>query len=147
MKVIFLKDVPGVGKKSMVGEVKDGYARNYLFPRGLAKKATKEMLKDLRENREASEKLAEEELRRFQDLAGRLDGNEIIIAVKLGKKGQMFDSVNAGKVQEGLKKLGFDVKKNQVILLKPIKALGEFPVKIKFEHNLEAEITVTVVEE
>ncbi len=147
MKVIFLKDVPGVGKKNTVGEVKDGYARNYLFPRGFAKKATKEMLRELRESQESSEKIAEEELKRFQDLAGRLDGNEVTIAVKLGKQGQMFDSVNAGKIQEGLKKLGFDVKKSQIMLVKSIKALGEFPVKIKFEHNLEAEITVTIVEE
>ncbi len=147
MKVIFLKDVSGMGKKNEVSEVKDGYARNYLFPRGLAKKATREALKKIKEGQESGEKKAEEELKKVQDLATRLGGNEIVIPIKLGKKGQMFESVNAGKIQEGLKKLGFEIKKTQVILPKPIKVLGEFPVKIRFDHNLEAEITVTVVEE
>ena len=64
----------------------------------------------------------------------------------VGEKDQLFASINAQKISEKLKELGFDVRKNQIDLDQPIKEIGEFPVKIKFEHNLEAEIKVIVTE-
>jgi large subunit ribosomal protein L9 len=147
MRVILLKDIENLGKKYEVKEVKNGYARNFLIPQGLARLATKEVLKELSFKREIEEKTAEEELKKIQSLASSIDGQEVMISVKIGKKDQMFESITSRKIYENLKNLGFDVKKNQIELSEPIKGLGEFPVKIKFEHNLEAEITVIVVEE
>lgn len=147
MRVILLQDVENLGKKYDIKEVKDGYARNFLIPNKLAKPATKEALKWLEIQKEIEAKRAEEALKRVQELASAIDGREIIIPVKIGKEGQLYESVNRQMIFEKLKEAGFDIKKDQILLEEPIKELGEFPVKIKFEHNLEAEIKVIITEE
>ena len=147
MRIILLQDVENLGKKYEVKEVADGYARNFLIPKGLAKIATKENLKWLENQKEIEVKKAEEELKKVQEIATNIDGQEIIISVKVGEEGQLFESITSQKIYEKLKELGFEIKKSQIDLPEPIKELGEYPVKIKFEHNLEAEIKIIVVEE
>jgi large subunit ribosomal protein L9 len=147
MKVILLQDVENLGKKYEVKNVKAGHARNFLIPKNLAKPATKEALKWLETQKEIAEKRAEEELKKVQGSASTLDGQEITISVKIGKEGQFFESITAQKIWEKLKEHNFEIKKTQIILEEPIKELGEFPVKIRFEHNLETEIKIIVVEE
>jgi len=147
MKVILLKDIENLGKKYEIKEVSDGYARNYLIPRKLAKVANEKNLKWLEKQKEKEEKKAEEELRKIQEAASAIDGQEVIIPVKVGEDGQLFESITVQKIYERLKELGFEIKKSQILLESPIKELGEFPVKIKFPHNLEAEIKIIVVEE
>lgn len=147
MRVILLHDVEKVGKKYDIKEVADGYARNFLISKGLAKPATKENLIWLEKQKEIEAKKIEKELKKAQEKASAIDGQEIIISVKVGEEGQLFESITSQKIYEKLKELGFEIKKNQINLPKPIKELGEFPVKIKFEHNLEAEIKVIIIEE
>ena len=147
MRIILLQDIENLGKKYEIKEVKDGYARNFLIPKGLAKPATEEALKWLETQKEAEAKKAEEELKMVQERATAIDGLEVIIPVKIGEDGQLFESITSQKISEKLKELGFEIKKTQIDLSEPIKELGEFPVKIKFEHNLEAEIRVIVIEE
>ncbi len=147
MRVILLQDIEKLGKKFEVREIKDGYARNFLIPKGLAKEVTKEALIWLEAQKEISEKKAEEDLEKSQEIASAIDDQEIIISVKVGDEGQLFEAINAQKIAEKLKEAGFDIKKSQIELESPIKELGEFPVKIKFEHNLEAEIRVIVNKE
>ena len=147
MQIILLQDVKKLGKKYEVKEVKDGYARNFLIPQGLAKIATKQDLKMLEELKKREEKKVEEELKKAQELASAIDGQEIIISVKVGEKEQLFESITAQKISEKLKELDFEVKNSQIELVEPIKELGEFPIKIKFEHNLEAEIRVIITKE
>jgi len=147
MRVILLQDVENLGKKYEIKEVKDGYARNFLIPKGLAKKAEKEALLWLETQKEAQAQKAEEELKKAQGLASAIDGQEVIIPVKIGEEGQLFESITPQKIFEKLKEFGFEIKKIQLDLEEPIKELGEFPVKIKFEHNLEAEIKVIVTKE
>ena len=147
MRIILLQDVENLGKKYEVKEVADGYARNFLIPKGLAKPATKENLKWLETQKEIEVKKAEEELKKVEAVATNIDGQEIIIPVKIGEEGQLFESITSQKIYEKLKELGFEIKKSQIDLPEPIKELGEYPVKIKFEHNLEAEIKIIVVEE
>jgi large subunit ribosomal protein L9 len=147
MRVILLQDIKNVGKKYEIKEVKNGYARNFLFPNGLAKAATRETLEWLKVQKELNEKKAEEELKKVQEFASSLDGLEITIPVKVGEDGQLFESITSQKIFEKLKELGFEIKKPQIILAEPIKELGEYPLKIKFEHNLESEIKIIVIEE
>ena len=147
MQVILLKDVDKVGKKYEIKEVKPGFARNFLFPKGLAKTATQSALKWVEMQKDIEAKKEEEELKEVQQLASSIDGQEVTMAVKVGEQGEMFESITVQKIAEKLKELGFSLKKNQIILTGPIKELGEFPVKIKFKHNLETEIKVIVVEE
>ena len=147
MRIILLQNVEKLGKKYDIKEVADGYARNFLIPKGLAKPATKENLKWLETQKEIEVKKAEEELKKVEAVATNIDGQEIIIPVKIGEEGQLFESITSQKIYEKLKELGFEIKKSQIDLPEPIKELGEFPVKIKLEHNLEAEIRIIVVEE
>src|SRR3989344_1656190 len=147
MKVILLQDVENLGKKYEVKNVKAGYARNFLIPGGLVKIATKEALKWLETQKEGEEKKAEEALKKIQNLVSQVDGLEITIPVKVGEEGQLFESITSQKITEKLKEGGFEIKKNQIVLEQPLKELGEFPIKIIFEHGLEAEIRVIVVEE
>jgi large subunit ribosomal protein L9 len=155
MKVILLKDVENLGKKYDVKEVADGYAKNFLFPKKLAKPATEKNLKWLELKKQIEEKKAEEELKKVQETASLVDGQELIFPVKVGDKGQLFESITAQKIAEKLnqkigdklKEFGIQIKKTQIELPNPIKEIGEFEVKVKFEHNLEAEVKVIVVEE
>ena len=147
MKVILLQDVEGLGKKYEIKEVKNGHARNFLLPQKQAKAATKEALKWLADQKEVIEKEAEEDLKKAQELASKLDGFELNILVKVGDEGQLFESINSQKIIEKLKENGFEVKKSQVKLEEPIKDVGEFPVNISLDHNLEAEIKVIIAAE
>ncbi len=147
MKVILLKDIDKVGKKFDVKEIKDGYARNFLIPKGLAKPATEEALIWLETQKEIEGKKAEEELTKIQERASAIDDQELIIPVKVGDEDQLFESVTSQKIAEKLKEAGFEIKKTQIVLAEPIKELGDFSVKIKFEHNLESEIRVIVTKE
>jgi len=144
MKVVLLKDVENVGKKYDIKEVKNGYGRNFLVQRGLAKPATKEAILWMEMQKGIETKKSEEDLKKIQEKATSMDGQEVMVAVKVGDENQLFESINSQKIAEKLKELGFEVKKNQIMLDNPIKELGEYPVKIKFEHNLEAEITIII---
>ena len=147
MKVVLLEDVESIGKKFQIKEVKDGYARNHLIPEGLAKIATKEVVKWAELQMEAKEKSAEEELKKAQEMASQMDGLEVHISAKVGEKEQLFEKIGAQKISEKLKEMGFEVKKSQVIAENPIDQAGEYPIKLRFDHNLETEITVIVTEE
>ena len=147
MKIVLLQDVEKVGKKYEIKEVSDGYARNFLIAKELAKPATEEAIKWAELQKEIIAKKSEEELKKVQDSASSIDGQEITIPIKVGEDGQLFESVGSQKIWEKLKELNIEIKKTQIILENPFKELGEFPVKIKFEHNLEAEIKVIITEE
>ena len=147
MKVILLKDIDKLGEKYEVKEVKDGYARNFLIPNKLAKPATKKNLEWLEKQKEIEEEKAEEELKQVQKKVASIDGQEIVFPVKIGENDQLYESITAQKVSEKLKELGFDIAKNQIEIKEPIKEIGEFPVKINFKHNLEAEIKLIITPE
>lgn len=147
MRIILLKDVENLGKKYDIKEVKAGFARNFLIPKGLAKSVTRAALKWLKLQKEIEVQKSEEELKRFQSEAAQLDGLELVIPVKVGEEKQLFESIGTQKILEVLKEKGFEIKKNQIELESPLKELGEFPVKLHFEHNLEAEIRVILVGE
>ncbi len=144
VKVILLKDVDNLGKKFDVKEVRLGYARNFLLPKNLVRLATEENLRWLENQLDKVRKKAEKELAEIQKIAERLEGLEVNFEVKLGEKGELFESINSSKISKRLKEMGFDIKRNQILLESPIKKMGEFPVKISFPHNLEVEIKIVV---
>jgi len=144
MRVVLLKDIKKLGSKYEVKEVADGYARNHLIPQGLAKVADEVALKWAKEQREKIAQKATNDLERVGELASQLEGREVEIVVKVGDQGQLFERVNAQKIASRLNEMGYPIKKEQVVLEEPIEDLGEFEVKINFEHNLEVQITVIV---
>ncbi|HQM24816.1 MAG TPA: 50S ribosomal protein L9 [Candidatus Pacearchaeota archaeon] len=146
MKVILLENVDNLGKKNEIKDVPAGFARNFLIPKGLVIVANEENIKKIEDEKQKDEEKAAKELEQMEKQASQLDGMEVVIEVAVGKEGQLFQSVNKQKISEQLKEMGFEVDKNHVDLKTPIKEAGEFPVKIKFEHNLEAEIKVIISE-
>ncbi len=147
MRIILLQDIDKIGKKYEVKDVADGYARNFLIPKGLVKLVSKESLKWLEMQKEIIAKQAEQGLEKIQEIVSGIDGVEVLIPVKLGEKKQLFEKISQQKISDKLKEMGFEIKKNQIDLKDPIQEIGEFPIKIKFEHNLEAEIRIIVTEE
>ena len=147
MRVILLEDIKDMGKKFELKDVKDGYARNFLIPKGLVKIADKKGLEWLENEKEKQKKQAEEELKGYQAVASQIDGLEVMIPVKIGDQGQMFEKIDPQDISEKLKEMGYNIDKQKIDLAEPIEELGEFPVKVRFEHNLESEITVIITEE
>ena len=147
MKVILLQDIDKLGKKYETKKVADGYAKNFLLPQKLAQPATKNAQIWANTQLEIAVKQIETDLNKFQQIASSMDGQEITISVKTGDKGQLFEAVSSQKIADKLKENGFNVEKKQIVFENPIKELGEFPVKISFPHNLEAEIKLIVSQE
>jgi len=132
MKVILLQDVPGTGRKYDVKEVKDGYGRNFLIARNLAKPATAQAIKKLEEQKKIfdEEKKIQEDLLE-KTLAG-LENLKITIDAKENEKGHLFAGIHAKEIKEALKKQHhLEIPEDMIELNKPIKETGEHKIKIK----------------
>lgn len=147
MKVILLQDVENLGIKNDIKDVADGFARNFLFPKDLAKPATEAAIKQSEQEKEFMAKKAEEDLAATELVASQLDGQEIEILAKTEESGKLYGSITAAKIAKALKDKGFDIKSKQVKLAEPIKETGESEVIIEFSHGLEAKIKIIVTEE
>jgi len=147
MKVILLSDVPKLGQKSEIKTVSPGYAKNYLFPRGLAAVLTSTAVLELEMQSEAIKKAAEKELLMAETLASKLDGLEIEVPLKVSKEGIGYAAVSVAKIADTLHKLGFKIKSNQIKISSPMKKIGEYTVTVTLTHGLEAEVKIMVVAE
>ncbi|SRR6266852_6926109 len=146
MKVVFIQNVDK-HKAGDVRDVADGYARNFLLPRGLARAATPDALKQLDVQREAEEKRAARELAEAQALADQVAGISLRITAKVGSAKRLHGSVGAADVAAALKKQhAIEVDRHDVDLAEPIKRLGDYQVPIKIGHGLEPKLKVTVAE-
>ncbi|GAB6933792.1 50S ribosomal protein L9 [Calditerricola satsumensis] len=147
MKVIFLKDVKGQGKKGEVKNVSDGYARNYLIPRGLAVEATEGNLKTLEAQKRSEAKRKAQELAEAKALAEKLEKTTVTIAAKAGEGGRLFGAVTSKQIAEALAKQNLAVDKKKILLDEPIRALGTWRVPVKLHPDVTVHLAVTVVEE
>jgi len=147
MKVILLQDVESLGKKNEVKSVANGYARNFLFPKKLAKLATKKALEELEKQKEEEARKAEEALKLVQEEVTKIDGLEFEVPVRIDEQGKLYGSINEIEISKILKTKGFEIKKKQIKIPQPIKELREYPVTILFDHGLEAVIKLIVTEE
>lgn len=147
MKVIFLKDINKIGRKNEIKEVTDGYARNFLFPQGLAKPATAVSLQAIDQLRAKQKEETEKALKNARLTASKIDGLELEIKAKADEGGTLFGSIIAAKIVEELEKIGYKVDKKQIKLDNPIKEIGERVVKIYFDDGLEAHIKVIITKE
>ena len=147
MKVILLSDVKGTGKKGDVKEVSDGYARNFLFKKGLAREADSVSVNNLKMQKEAEEFHKQEEINRNKELAKLLNLKEVTVKVKCGETGKIFGSVTSQEIADGLAAEGFEVDKKKIVLSEPIKKLGIYRLEVKFMPNVSCKIVVKVVGE
>lgn len=147
MKLILIEDVPNLGYKDDVVEVKSGYGRNYLIPQRKAVIATESALKVLAENqRQRAHKLAAIKAAAEQ-AAAALEGVALTIAAKVAETGTIYGAVNAASVAEALQKLGHEVDRKLITLNTTIKELGNYTATIRFHKDVTAEVPVEVVAE
>lgn len=146
MKVILQQDVKKLGSKGTVVEVSDGYARNYLLPRGLAMEATKGNLQQLKRQKARKEAQERQELEKAKKLAEQLEQEVIVIRTKAGEKGRLFGSVTSKEIADTIsQQLDVKVDKRKIILDEPIKNIGVHPIQIKLHPDVQAQVKVRVV--
>jgi large subunit ribosomal protein L9 len=147
MKVIFMQDVKGQGKKGQIKEVSEGYARNFLLPKGLVQPATGGNVKQLDQLNKAEEKKKGQELEEAQALAKKLESLTIQLTTKAGEGGRLFGSITSKQIAEELAKMKYKVDKRKIELGEPIRSLGVTKVPIKLHPKVTAELSVHVKEE
>jgi ribosomal protein L9 len=146
MKIIMQKDLAKVGKEGEVVTVADGYARNYLFPRGLAVQATGGALKNVQMRQAQEEKRAEALKAEADKAAGVLEGKTVRIEARAGAGERLYGSITAGDIADAIQKdLNVAVDKRKVQLTDPIKAMGTFTVPVKLHRDVTVPVTVEVV--
>ena len=147
MEIILREDVQHLGKVGEVVKVKDGYARNFLLPKGLAYPATEGNKKRIAFEADRLAKKRAVEREAAQGEAGKLEGVQLTFPMKVGEEDRLYGSVTASDIQRKLEELGIHIDKRKVDLPEPIRALGEFRVGIKIHPDVRPEIAVTVVKE
>ena len=147
MKVVFLKDVKGKGKKGEIKEVAEGYARNFLIKNGYAKEANNQALSELQGQQRLAEKTAAAELQAAKDLKEKIESLEVTIKAKAGEGGRLFGAVSTKQVAESLQKEhGIKVDKRKMES-DGIRSLGYTNVPVKLHQEVKATLKVHVVAE
>jgi large subunit ribosomal protein L9 len=145
MKVILKHDVKGLGREGDVKDVKDGYARNFLFPSGAAVKADTGALKNWERHRAEREERDRVEKDQAEATAERLRGLKLEVAVKSGEKNRLFGSVTNREIAELIAREGIEVDRHAIHLREPIKTVGDHRVDVRLMPGLEVPVTVTVI--
>jgi large subunit ribosomal protein L9 len=147
MKVILREDIESLGNMGDIVRVADGYARNFLIPKGLAVEASVRQVAVLEHEKRGVAKRAEKERKKAEALLERFQGVACTISRKVGKQDKLFGAVTAKDIEKALREQELDVDRKNILLVEPIKSLGEFPVKVRLYSGIFAEIRVTVVRE
>ena len=145
MKVILLSDVKNVGKANEVVNVSDGYARNFLFKKGLAKEVNSANLNEVKLQTGAKAEHERRALLAAQEAKKILDGKMFTVVARGGADGRLYGAVTAQDISESLKKEGFDIDKKKVVISNPIKNTGMFKTRVKLHPQVSADINVEVV--
>ncbi|MCS6858789.1 MAG: 50S ribosomal protein L9 [Abditibacteriales bacterium] len=148
MKVILTDDVAKLGAKNTIVEVSDGYARNFLIPRGLAIPATKGAVRGLEKQRGAMERRQERLKKQAGNVAERLAQTPLRVTARVGETGRLFGSVTTQLLAAALKEqFGVEVDRHRIELTEPIKTVGTYTVTVLLPGNVHAKVTVEVVPE
>lgn len=145
MKVILVKDVEGWGSFGDTIEVKRGFARNYLIPKGFAVEATEENIKHLQNLLKQKARKLQREKEKAIELAKQIDGLEIEISRPIGVTGKMYGSVTTADIVEKLKEKGFEIDRKKVMLRNPIRNLGGYNIQIRLHPEVSAVIKLNVI--
>ncbi len=147
MKVIFLQDVKGKGKKGQMAEISDGYARNYLLPRKLAVEATADAVNTKRMNDKAAAEKAAKERAEALEVSKVLREMTLVVTAKGGGAGRLFGSVTNQEIADALKaKSGIALDKRKIVISDPIKSVGTYTVQCKLGYEITAPLTVKIEE-
>jgi large subunit ribosomal protein L9 len=145
MEVILNEEISGLGKPLDVVKVKNGYAHNFLFPRGLAVLATTASRKQLDLLRAKAEERSRKEKASFQAMAEKIKDVSLTIAAKVHEGEKLYGSIQASDIAVKIREAGFDLDKKAVILAEPIKQLGMYTIKLQLHKAVEAKIKLWVI--
>lgn len=146
MQVIFLQDVKGVAKAGEMKDVKDGYARNYLFPKGLAEEATVGRQKELQQKKDRVKARHDREQADMTELSRALRDQVFVVPAKVGEGGRLFGAITNADVAEVLKQQGHPIERKK-ISMESIKHLGDYGAVLHLFAGITTEIVVRVVEQ
>lgn len=147
MKVLLCEDIDKLGWFGDIVEVKNGYARNYLLPQGLAKVATEESIQAIAEEKAIRAEQRIKDIKRLEDAAKAVEGAEAVVAAKANEQGHLYGSVTAEQIAANLREQGFQVANEIIQLPEHIKQVGTHSIRLKFADNLTATINLVVVPE
>jgi large subunit ribosomal protein L9 len=147
MKVLLCEDVRSLGWLGDIVEVNDGYARNYLLPQGLAKVATEANVRAIADEKARRSEQRIHDKKRLEEAARKVEGAEVVLAAKANEQGVLFGSIAAEAIAKNLRGQGFEVADDVVQLASHIKQVGTHTVKLEFDKELTAQVTVVVVPE
>ena len=147
MKVILRKEHEKLGQVGTVVEVKDGFARNFLIPKGIAFPANDGNMRALAEEKKQAERRMSKELKSSEKLASQLEKVSITLQMKVGEDEKLFGSVTSQMIADALREKGFAIDKRIIDLEEPIKALGIYNVNVKLHQNVTGKVKVWVVRE
>lgn len=147
MKIILKETVESLGKTGDKLKVADGYARNFLIPRGLAIEASNKNIKALEHEKRLIAQKAERERGKAESMLGEFADVTCIVSKRIGEQDKLFGSVTSKDIETALREQGIEVDRKNIILEEPIKSTGEFPAKIKLYPGVTAEIKVSVIGE
>jgi len=145
MEVILKEDIVNLGKIGELVRVRDGYARNYLLPRGLVLIANKKNLKTYEHHKKVVGDQKQKILRQAQSVADQLNTVSLVIPMKVGEEGRLFGSVTSLQIEKALKAKGLDVDRRKIHLNEPIKAAGEHEVPVRLSADITVPVKVSVV--
>jgi large subunit ribosomal protein L9 len=145
MRVILTEDVPKLGNAGEVVKVRDGFARNYLMPRGIALLATESRVREIEHKKRVIEEKVRKEVKGHEKIAQQLHKVHLEFTMLAGEEGKLFGSVTSSDIHEKLTAAGIEVDKRRIELSEPIKSLGDHKVEIRLHRHVKAEIKVTVV--
>jgi large subunit ribosomal protein L9 len=147
MKVILMEDIKKIGKMGQIVDVANGFARNYLVPKGLAVEANTKNIRSV----EHEKKIVHEKARKLkdsaQDLSSKISAMTITIKAKAGEEGKLFGSVTTMDIAEALNSEGIEIDKKRISLEEPIKRLGSYFVSVKLHHEVSVQLNIQVIEE
>jgi len=147
MDIVLLEDVKALGKKGQIVKVNDGYARNFILPKKLGVEATSKNLNDLKLQKANDARLAAEQLAAARELAKKVEASPVTVSIKAGEGGRTFGSVSTKEIGKAVNdQLKLDIDKKKMVLTDPIKTLGTFEVPVKLHKDVNAKLTVKVVE-
>ncbi|MFP4661789.1 MAG: 50S ribosomal protein L9 [Halanaerobiales bacterium] len=146
MKVILRKDVKKLGSKGDVVKVSDGYARNFLIPKGMAEEATEGHLNQLKHKEKVQQRKEAEKISEAEKIAEKLEKEKFEISVKAGENGRLFGSVTTKDIADTVNKAGYKIDKRKIDLDEHIKSLGVHNIKVKLYQDVEANLKIQIVE-
>lgn len=145
MKAVLLQDVKSLGKKGELVEVSTGYARNFLFPRNLAKEADSQAMNELKNAAASKQYKIDTQIKQAQEAKAELEGKVFVMKAKCGKSGKLFGRITPTEIAQEIKRQkNIDVDKRKITLASDIKNVGEYEAEIKFYSGISANVKISV---